>query len=256
MENAPVTTDQHASLPTVTENIQWAKIVATELVKIVDSAGMARKFGGDKKHLEYEAWQFIAAMDGTTPSISKVRPGNGGFIAEAELIDKRGEVIARAEASCMPADEPNWRNKPEYAIRSMAQTRALSKVCRVKYAWIARLGGYSPTPAEEIASEFNRKREEGKSKKTGKTKQEPPSERPKDTDAAPDKTLDYVAEMAAKKVIGAKADDIRTNLPAMNFGQAKSLLTFVAETDAIEADVWLARVEAVTVTQQEKDIPL
>lgn len=96
------------------------------------------------------------------------------------------------------------------------------------------------------------------SKKQQEKKQEPSSERPKDTDSAPDKTLDYVAEMAAKKVIGAKADDIRTNLPAMNFGQAKSLLTFVAETDAIEADVWLARVEAVTVTEQEKekDIPL
>lgn len=39
---------------------------------------------------------------------------------------------------------------PLFQLRSMAQTRAASKVCRLNYSWIAVLGGYAPTPAEEI----------------------------------------------------------------------------------------------------------
>lgn len=34
----------------------------------------------------------------------------------------------------------------------MAQTRAVSKVCRIALSWIMTLAGYEPTPAEEIGN--------------------------------------------------------------------------------------------------------
>jgi hypothetical protein len=47
-------------------------------------------------------------------------------------------------------DEPNWRNKPLFQLKSMAQTRALAKALRNVMAWVVVLAGYSPTPAEEM----------------------------------------------------------------------------------------------------------
>ena len=47
-------------------------------------------------------------------------------------------------------DEPTWKGRPDYARRSMAATRATSKVCRLAFSWVMVLAGFQPTPAEEI----------------------------------------------------------------------------------------------------------
>jgi hypothetical protein len=60
-------------------------------------------------------------------------------------------MISSAEASCL-RDEPNWRTKPEYQLKSMAQTRASAKALRNVLAWVVVLAGYKPTPAEEMPS--------------------------------------------------------------------------------------------------------
>ena len=46
-------------------------------------------------------------------------------------------------------DEPNWRDKPDYALRSMSQTRATSKALRLPLGFVVALAGYEVTPAEE-----------------------------------------------------------------------------------------------------------
>jgi hypothetical protein len=47
-------------------------------------------------------------------------------------------------------DEKNWATKPEFQLRSMAQTRACAKALRNAFAWIPVLAGYEGTPAEEM----------------------------------------------------------------------------------------------------------
>jgi len=65
-------------------------------------------------------------------------------------------VISRASAECGAADEYDrngnllWSKRPRYARRSMAQTRATGKACRMSFSWIMKLAGYEPTPAEEM----------------------------------------------------------------------------------------------------------
>jgi hypothetical protein len=67
-----------------------------------------------------------------------------------------GACISRASAECGAEDEkdkhgkPLWANRPRYARRSMAQTRATAKACRLAFSWIMALAGYQPTPAEEM----------------------------------------------------------------------------------------------------------
>jgi tellurite resistance-related uncharacterized protein len=130
------------------------------LQDVVKQAGLSRKFGGQKEHLFFEAWQTIGRFFNVTPSTEWSKPIMSGdkivgWEARAIVTNANGQVVAAAESMCA-ADEPNWKGKAQYAIRSMAQTRASSKALRQAFAWVAVLAGYSATPAEEMDAEFTK----------------------------------------------------------------------------------------------------
>lgn len=111
----------------------------------------------DEQYLEFEDWQTIARFYGATVGIEwtkrlEIDKGESkafGYEAKA-LVHHRGEIISSAESMCM-SDEKNWGGKPEFQLRSMAQTRACAKALRNVFAWVAVMAGYKGTPAEEIA---------------------------------------------------------------------------------------------------------
>jgi hypothetical protein len=147
VENAVVTVSPQ-------EQINQASDMARLLKEVVSKAGLARKLGGRKEHLEYEAWATIARWFHCTPSTEWTRPIKEGekiigWEARVNILDETGRIIGSSEGMCM-SDEANWRNKPTYALRSMAQTRTAGKALRSLFAHIAVLAGYSPTPAEEM----------------------------------------------------------------------------------------------------------
>lgn len=112
----------------------------------------------DKLYPQFEDWQLLARFHGCVPKVKWVKYtteyGVPGFECGAELIRIRdGAVISYAESMCL-IDEPRWAGKPYYAVKSMAQTRACSKVCRQVFSWVMLLGGVSPTPAEEITEDM------------------------------------------------------------------------------------------------------
>lgn len=104
-----------------------------------------------KKYVKVEGWQSIAAAYGCVPSIKEVAEEERGIRAVAELKRADGTVIAAAEGYC-GLDEPRWASQPLYARRGMAQTRAISRVCRSAFAFVVTLidADLSTTPAEEI----------------------------------------------------------------------------------------------------------
>ena len=73
------------------------------------------------------------------------------YISTATLTDRTtGTVIATAEGY-LGLDEKRWKFAALYARRSMCQTRAVAKLCRVNFgAMYVMLGATSDTPAEEI----------------------------------------------------------------------------------------------------------
>jgi hypothetical protein len=74
---------------------------------------------------------------------------NGVYIAIVELVRMSdGACISRASAEC--GEEKPWNTRAKYARRSMAQTRATGKACRLAFSWIMSLAGYEVTPAEEM----------------------------------------------------------------------------------------------------------
>jgi hypothetical protein len=104
-----------------------------------------------KKYVKVEGWMSIAAAYGCVPSIREVCEEPQGIRAVAELKRHDGVVLATAEGF-VGLDEPRWANQPLYARRGMAQTRAISRVCRSVFAFCVVLidENLQTTPAEEI----------------------------------------------------------------------------------------------------------
>jgi len=113
-----------------------------------------------EQYLEFEDWQTVGRFYGVTAktvSTNFIEYGSvQGFEARAVAVRADGMEISGAEAMCLN-DEPNWKGKPLFQLRSMAQTRACAKALRNVLAWVVVLAGYRPTPAEEMQGVFTEK---------------------------------------------------------------------------------------------------
>lgn len=126
-----------------------ASEMARALVEVVSKArGLEVSISG-RRYLRVEAWMTIAAFHGTSVVVESVERQEDAYVARASVLSRDGRVVSRAEASCS-RDEPAWKDKPDYMLRSMAQTRAAAKALRVAYAYVPVLAGYEATPAEEL----------------------------------------------------------------------------------------------------------
>lgn len=137
-----------------------------ELYKVAtDVAGLCREIVKNtaiaikgKKYVKVEGWEAIAAAHGFVAGARDVERIDTGWKAVGELRRiSDGVVIATAEGF-VGDDEPTWAGnegrsgRAEYAIRAMAQTRAISRVCRSAFAHVVVLidSELSTTPAEEM----------------------------------------------------------------------------------------------------------
>lgn len=104
-----------------------------------------------RKFVRCEGWQSIAVAYGCVASARDVEKIEGGIRAIGEVRRMSdGAVIATAEGFCGD-DEKTWQGRPEYAKRAMAQTRAISRVCRSAFAFVVTIidSSLSTTPYEE-----------------------------------------------------------------------------------------------------------
>ena len=129
-----------------------AQKAAKALADVVSKKKRPVMMNGEQ-YLEFEDWQTVGRFYGVTAKIISTEYldyGEAkGFQARAVAIRTDGMEISAAEAMCL-SDEPNWKTKPLFQLRSMAQTRACAKALRNVLAWVVVLAGYRATPAEEI----------------------------------------------------------------------------------------------------------
>lgn len=108
-----------------------------------------------KNYVNVEGWQIAGAFTGTFPVVEKVeeiptaRPGEYKYRAEVSLRNKEGNQVGYGVAICSNK-EAGKRGFDEYAVASMAQTRAVGKAFRMKIGWLLKVAGYETTPAEEM----------------------------------------------------------------------------------------------------------
>jgi len=104
-----------------------------------------------KNYVMVEGWQFAGGMMGLFPRVVKVENiGTMKWMAQVEIVNsKTKEVLSSGFAICSK-EENKKASFDEYAILSMAQTRAIGKAYRNLIGWVMKLAGYESTPAEEI----------------------------------------------------------------------------------------------------------
>ncbi|CAK0776815.1 hypothetical protein CCP3SC15_550022 [Gammaproteobacteria bacterium] len=130
--------------------------MATELAAVISSQKLEKMIRG-RKHVKVEGWTTLGVMLGCVVREVSTTEKDGIYTSVVELIRMSdGACLGRASAECGANDEmdsngkPIWSARPRYARRSMAQTRAAGKACRLAFSWIMTLAGYDPTPAEEM----------------------------------------------------------------------------------------------------------
>ena len=136
--------------------VAGAAELASQLAIVINKQNLATMIKG-KRFVNVEGWTTLATMLGVTAREVCTVESEGIYIATIELVRMSdGACISRASAECGSPDEldkygkPIWSNRPRYARRSMAQTRATGKACRLAFSLIMSLAGYEPTPAEEM----------------------------------------------------------------------------------------------------------
>lgn len=118
-----------------------------------------------KAYPRIEWWATVSASLGLFPRVvySRRLEREDEIAYEAKVeIHRNGEVVSSGEAMCS-SKEARWANADEYAIRSMAITRASGKSYRIPLSFLAVMAGLEATPAEEISLESIQKSEAQKS---------------------------------------------------------------------------------------------
>lgn len=111
----------------------------------------------NRKHVLLEGWTTLGALVGVFAVPVWTRPieDNGeriGWEARVEARTMAGQIVGAAEAECLTT-ERHWGERDDYALRSMAQTRASSKALRLPLGFIMTLAGFDATPADEMPRE-------------------------------------------------------------------------------------------------------
>jgi hypothetical protein len=128
--------------------VSGAAEMAHELAAVIDKQKLFTIIQG-KKFVGVEGWTTLAVMLGCVAREVSTTEQDGIYVAVVELVRMSDSAcISRASAEC--GEEKPWNTRPKYARRSMAQTRATGKACRLAFSWIMSLAGYEVTPAEEM----------------------------------------------------------------------------------------------------------
>lgn len=109
----------------------------------------------NKKYVPVEGWMAIATAHGCNLSATDVKQVEGGISARG-LVRRISDGIILGEAEGFVGDdERTWANRPLFARRAMAQTRAMSRAARSVFAHVVVLmdAGLETTPAEEMGHE-------------------------------------------------------------------------------------------------------
>jgi hypothetical protein len=127
--------------------------LASELKRFVKEQKLTVNIKG-KEYPLVESWQWAGAQLGLYPQLNYISNHSTEtevkYLAEVSICKwGTNEVISKGVAICSNK-EGNKRQWDEYAILSMAQTRATGKAFRNLISWLMKAAGFEATPAEEM----------------------------------------------------------------------------------------------------------
>ncbi len=127
--------------------------LAIDLAKFIKENNLYQNIQG-KEYVNVEGWQYAGSRLGILPVVDHLinvsQDGEIKYQAKVNLLNLRSEQVVGAGFAICSNKEQGKKYYQEFAIASMAQTRAIGKAYRNLLAWIIRAAGYEPTPAEEM----------------------------------------------------------------------------------------------------------
>ncbi|WP_162055758.1 hypothetical protein [Pontibacter pamirensis] len=127
--------------------------LAIDLAKFIKENRLYQNIQG-KEYVNVEGWQYAGSRLGILPVVEHVvnisTDDEIKYQAKVNLLDLRSQQVVGAGFAICSNREQGKKYYQEFAIASMAQTRAIGKAYRNILAWIIRAAGYEPTPAEEM----------------------------------------------------------------------------------------------------------
>jgi hypothetical protein len=127
--------------------------VASTLQTFVTERKLTANIQG-KNYPLVEAWQFAGSQLGLIPVVKEVKnlctDTELKYEAMVEVIRLTDSVVLSRGYAVCSNKENSKRRFDEYAIASMAQTRAVGKAYRNILAWLMKAAGFEATPAEEM----------------------------------------------------------------------------------------------------------
>lgn len=128
--------------------VERATEAANALAAVVEQKKLYATIS-NKKHVTVDGWVLLGSMLGVFPIVEWSRETEDGWEARVVARTRNGDEVGAAEAMCS-RKENRWKTADDYAVRSMAQTRAVSKALRHPLGFIMTLAGYSATPEAEM----------------------------------------------------------------------------------------------------------
>lgn len=125
---------------------------AQTLKKIIVEQKLFTNIQG-KNYPHVEAWQFLGGSIGVLPVVTELTDLSTENVikyrATVELRRLNGDIVGSGIAICTNK-ERGKTGFDEYAVASMAQTRAVGKAFRLAFGFLMKLAGYQALPIEEV----------------------------------------------------------------------------------------------------------
>jgi hypothetical protein len=140
---------------------------AMQVAEILQRFVKEKKLTANIKGKEYplvEAWCYAGSQLGLYPIMIEVKKieseGEIKYWATVEIRRYSDDKVMSVGVAVCSNKEASKRSFDEYAICSMAQTRAEGKAFRMLLSWIMKAAGFEATPAEEM--DFTQEDKNGK----------------------------------------------------------------------------------------------
>lgn len=148
MENTPAKI-QSFDIQQSADTIELAK----DLARFIRENKLFTNLQG-KEYVNVEGWMYAGSRLGILPIVEELvnqsTEAEIKYQSKVRLLNLRtGQDVGAGFALCSNK-EPGKKYFQEYAIGSMAQTRAIGKAYRNILAWIIKAAGYEPCPTEEL----------------------------------------------------------------------------------------------------------
>ena len=194
--------------------------LAQDLAKFIKENRLFHNIQG-KAYVNVEGWQYAGARLGILPIIEELRRiesenGELKYQAEVKLLNLRNQQVVGSGFAICSNKEFGKKSYQEFAIASMAQTRAIGKAYRNILAWIIRAAGYEPTPAEEMDYMIKDEQEEPQQKQASSNNS---------ATASPAKKTKTTAKKAEEEVpADSKPKEVESNTAPASVKQKTELL--------------------------------